>query len=239
MAELPSRKLGYEEFLEWCDEDTWAEWVDGEVVVLSPASRRHQEVVGFLVQTLGVFVRARGLGVVFSARFQMETGPDLRGREPDLLFVARENLGRLRERYLDGPVDLVVEVAPPAAGCATAGRSARTTRRTGCGSTGWWTRRHSGRTSTFWVRTGGTTAGGPDGVYRSEVVTGFWLRPDWVWQDPLPLGARRSEGARRGVGRRGAGYRSGDPLLSEAPVEPWASRTLPTPSADPQGRSPG
>ncbi len=130
-------------------------------MVLSPASRRHQEVVGFLVQTLGVFVRARGLGVVFSVRFQMETGPDLPGREPDLLFVARENLGRLRERYLDGPVGLVVEVAPPAAGCATAGRSAPTTRRTGCGSTGWWTRRHSGRTSTFWVRTGGTTAGGP------------------------------------------------------------------------------
>lgn len=22
--------------------------------------------------------------------------------------------------------------------------------------------------------------------FVSEVVTGFWLRPDWLWQDPLP-----------------------------------------------------
>jgi hypothetical protein len=111
--ELPARKLTYEEFLTWCDEDTWAEWVDGEVVVLSPASVRHQQLVDFLVQTLGVYVQAKGLGLLLSAPFQMKTGPDLPGREPDLLFVARENLGRLKDRYLEGPADLVVEVVSP------------------------------------------------------------------------------------------------------------------------------
>jgi len=25
-----------------------------------------------------------------------------------------------------------------------------------------------------------------EGVYRSQAVPGFWLRPDWLWQDPLP-----------------------------------------------------
>jgi hypothetical protein len=24
------------------------------------------------------------------------------------------------------------------------------------------------------------------GVYRSQVVPGFWLRVDWLWQKPLP-----------------------------------------------------
>src|SRR5438067_974188 len=33
-----------------------------------------------------------------------------RGREPALLFVAREHLDRLRRTYLGGPADLVVEV---------------------------------------------------------------------------------------------------------------------------------
>lgn len=28
----PAEKLTFEEFLTWCDEDTWAEWVDGEVI---------------------------------------------------------------------------------------------------------------------------------------------------------------------------------------------------------------
>jgi len=25
-----------------------------------------------------------------------------------------------------------------------------------------------------------------EGVMRSEVLPGFWLRPEWLWQDPLP-----------------------------------------------------
>ncbi len=25
-----------------------------------------------------------------------------------------------------------------------------------------------------------------DGVYRSAVVPGFWLREEWLWQEPLP-----------------------------------------------------
>jgi hypothetical protein len=32
VAEQP-RKMTYEEFLDWCDEDTLAEWVDGDVVM--------------------------------------------------------------------------------------------------------------------------------------------------------------------------------------------------------------
>jgi len=25
-----------------------------------------------------------------------------------------------------------------------------------------------------------------DGIYRSEIVKGFWLRVSWLWQDPMP-----------------------------------------------------
>ena len=39
-------KLSYEEFLDWCDEDTLAEWVDGEITMYSPASNRHQDLSG-------------------------------------------------------------------------------------------------------------------------------------------------------------------------------------------------
>jgi len=39
----PQGKISFEEFLAWCDEDTWAEWEDGEVVILTPAARKHQK----------------------------------------------------------------------------------------------------------------------------------------------------------------------------------------------------
>jgi Uma2 family endonuclease len=45
MGEPAKTKLSYEEFLKLYDEDTRAEWVDGEVILLSPASNRHQDLV--------------------------------------------------------------------------------------------------------------------------------------------------------------------------------------------------
>jgi hypothetical protein len=45
MGEPANTKLSYEEFLKLYDEDTRAEWVDGEVILLSPASNRHQDLV--------------------------------------------------------------------------------------------------------------------------------------------------------------------------------------------------
>ena len=50
-ASSPPR-MTYEEFLEWCDEDTYAEWVDGEVILMSPVSARHQLVATFLAALL-------------------------------------------------------------------------------------------------------------------------------------------------------------------------------------------
>ena len=62
----PLSKMTYEEFLDWADEDTLAEWVDGEVVMYSPASKQHQLIVGFLEKVLGTFVEQHNLGVVLS-----------------------------------------------------------------------------------------------------------------------------------------------------------------------------
>src|SRR3989304_2068525 len=102
---VPSAKMTYEEFLDWADEDTWAEWVNGEVMIMTPASYRHQDLADFLTALLRFFVETRQAGIVCSAPFQMKTGPDLPGREPDVLVVASANLGRLQTNRLDGPAD--------------------------------------------------------------------------------------------------------------------------------------
>lgn len=40
----------------------------------------------------------------------MKTGSSLAGREPDLLFVSKGHLHRLKETYLEGPADLIIEI---------------------------------------------------------------------------------------------------------------------------------
>jgi Uma2 family endonuclease len=58
-----------------------------------------------------MFVGHFGLGSRFRAPFQMKLARS--GREPDLLFVAKDQLDRLAEMYLNGPADLVIEVISP------------------------------------------------------------------------------------------------------------------------------
>jgi len=187
-VELPTKKLTYEEFLEWCDEDTWAEWVDGDVIVLSPASRRHQELADFLSRVLGIFIEVRDLGVLLSAPFQMKTGPDLPGREPDLLFVAKGRLEVLKETYLDGPADLVVEVVSSESRLRDRGTKFAEYEMGGVRE--YWLLDPEERRADFY-RLGEDGRYRiidlePGGIYRSMVLPGFWLKVDWLWQEPLP-----------------------------------------------------
>ena len=111
---IPAGPLTFEEFHDWCDEDTWAEWVDGEIELVPAASDRHQNLADFLTALLRIVGQDRGAGRVLSAPFLMRLPASLRrGREPDDLFVAREHLDRLRPTYLDGAADLAIEVTSP------------------------------------------------------------------------------------------------------------------------------
>jgi len=106
----PKGKISYEDFLAWCDEDTWAEWVDGDIIMVSPASTRHQLISLFLASLLGPYVGSRNLGQVLTAPFQMKLDKTRSGREPDLLYIASAHLNRLKDTYLDGPADMVIEI---------------------------------------------------------------------------------------------------------------------------------
>jgi Uma2 family endonuclease len=111
LLETSARPIPYEEFLARADEDTLAEWVQGEVRPYSPASRSHQDIAGFLYAILRTYVELHHLGVVWLAPFQMKLSRS--GREPDVLFVAQEHLHRLHPTHLEGPADLVIEIVSP------------------------------------------------------------------------------------------------------------------------------
>jgi Uma2 family endonuclease len=185
------RRMTYEEFLSWADEDTRAEWVAlpgekvGEVVVTSPASKQHQSIAGFLNRVICTFVEQHDLGVVLTAPFQMKLE---HGREPDVLFVAAEHLGRLQETFLDGPADLVIEIISPES--VGRDRGDKFYEYEAGGVREYWLIDPLRQMADFYrLDESGryrATLAGQEGVYRSEVVAGFWLRVEWLWQEPLP-----------------------------------------------------
>lgn len=109
VSETGLPKMTFEEFLEWADEDTFAEWADGEVTLLTTTAQ-HQLICKFLLLILDQWVLAKDLGVVLLAPFLMRLATRKSGREPDVLFIAKERMDRIRGSWLDGPADLVVEV---------------------------------------------------------------------------------------------------------------------------------
>src|SRR5258708_1698505 len=101
--------LSYEEFLTAYN-GVRAEWVNGEVVMVTPASDRHQDLVDFLAALLRIYIETKELGWVRSAPFQMRLTSGARGREPDLLFVKKEPMTLFPATYLPSPPDLPLEV---------------------------------------------------------------------------------------------------------------------------------
>ncbi|MGH7965190.1 MAG: Uma2 family endonuclease [Candidatus Binatia bacterium] len=184
LPDVPAGKMSYEDFLAWADEDALAEWVNGEIVMTSPASKRHQDLSGFLESILRVFVEVHQLGAVFSGPFQMKLE---HGREPDVLFVAREHLDRLKQTYLDGPADLVIEIISPES--AGRDRGDKFYEYEAGGVPEYWLLDPQRRTVEFYCLEDEQyhlAFSGAAGEYYSKSVPGFWLRVEWLWQEPLP-----------------------------------------------------
>jgi Uma2 family endonuclease len=174
----PKEKLSFEEFLAWCDEDTWAEWVDGEVIMVSPASARHQDIAGFLEAILRIVTEAGDLGKLFQAPFLMRMPERPSGREPDLLFVQRDRLHLIEDNFLDGPADLAVEIVSPESIGRDRGDKFVEYERAGIRE--YWLIDPDREAAEFYeLGSDGRYRPAPteEGGFRSKVIPGLWLRP--------------------------------------------------------------
>lgn len=186
-----SRQISYEDFLEWADEDMLTEWVDGEVIIASHSTDRDQVIREFLHNVLRIFVGVNKQGILRSECFQMKL--ERSGREPDLFFVAKEHLDRLKPTYLDGPADMVVEIASLESVGRDRGEKFFEYERAGIPE--YWLIDPVRQWAEFYVLEEGghyqPVATGREGVVHSTVITGFWMRIEWLWYPPPILQALR------------------------------------------------
>lgn len=183
---LPLKKLTFEEFLDWCDEDTRAEWINGRVVILSPDNVPHNRIDLFLVSVLGIYIQTHKLGEIFNnvlMRLQATTS----ARLPDLMFISKARAEQLRHTYMDGAADLAVEIISPES--VDRDKSDKFSEYQIAGVREYWIIDPINRMAEFY-ELGSDRRYYPvplcDGAFRSTVVPGFWLKPNWLWQDPLP-----------------------------------------------------
>jgi Uma2 family endonuclease len=175
-----------EEFEAWCDEDVKAEYVNGEVIVHSPVSTRHNDAVLFLAGLLRVIVQQHDLGRVLGPELQVRLRPGLR-RVPDLLFVAKERADMIHPTLVEGAPDLIVEIVSPDSVERDWREKYLEYQAAGVGEY-WVVDLEYQRMAVYRLseerRYQAVSA--EEGVYRSQVLPGFWLRTEWLWQEPLP-----------------------------------------------------
>jgi Uma2 family endonuclease len=185
----PKERMTFEEYLEWCDEDTWAEWVGGEVRFLPQVTSQHQEILGFLMVLRNGYIESKNLGKMLTLGYLMYL-PDIpSARFPDILFARRKHADRFQEYFFNGAADLVIEIVSPESSARDRGEKFVEYEKAGVRE--YWLIDPIRRIAEFNVlnSAGVYQSVKPDarGIYRSQVVDGFWLHVEWLWQDPLPM----------------------------------------------------
>ena len=177
--------ISYEAFLERTDL-TFAEWVDGEVIVKPSETSRHQDLVVFLSTSISVWIEERDLGWTLS-RFQIKLAPNLPGREPDFFFVRHASPAKLHTYYLEGPADLTVEIASLKSRARDRGEKFYEYEQAGVKEY-WLIDPEREQAEFYLLDERGVYQAVPldDGVFRSEVLEGLGLDTSWLWQEPLP-----------------------------------------------------
>jgi Uma2 family endonuclease len=189
----------FEEWLAWSlRQEEQTELEDGKVIFVHrnyrgeymPVKLVYQALTQYLYEILRAWLRRNALsGAIFTSSVTMRTPQRRRyGREPDLLYVAPENLERLQETFVDGPADLCVEIVSPES--EERDRDVKFLEYQEAGVREYWIIDPDSRSTQFWrIDETGFYRRVPldaEGVYTSEVISGLALRPAWLWEDPLP-----------------------------------------------------
>lgn len=176
-----------EEFFQTAPDDRKAELIDGVLVMPSPASDPHEDLNGFLLSVIRMFVEENNLGLVRGSNTPVNLGVG-HDFEPDLLFVARARAGIVEYDGVFGAPDLVIEILSPGTAYLDRGIKRRTYAQAGVREL-WLLSPESLRKSAFYQRSGeaGLARVQPEGgVIRSLAVPGLWFKFEWLW----PRGGR-------------------------------------------------
>jgi len=185
---LPPRHMTEAEFLAWGDEDVRAEWVDGEVILMPAENLIHIDLNYWLAWLLRLFVDRTGIGGrVVGSGLYVRLSAQRRLRVPDLLYVRPERIQLLQPTLLDGPPDLALEIVSPES--QSRDRELKFKEFEAAGVREYWIVDPMSKTVEAYALDAAQKylrVPEAEGKIHSAVVPGFYLRPEWLWMQPLP-----------------------------------------------------
>jgi Uma2 family endonuclease len=179
------RAITFEEFCAIVDGDQKADLIDGVIYMASPDNTDANDIAGWLYWLLRAFVRQKGLGKVYHSRVAFRIN-DINAPEPDVAYVRTSRLGAIHRGFIEGSPDLAVEVVSP----DSIDRDYEKKRRQYelAGVREYWIVDEIKKEFILLrlVEEAFREVPPKKGILSSRAVPGFWLRPEWLWQSPLP-----------------------------------------------------
>lgn len=110
---MPATRITWRDVLTMPEDGNMYEAIGGELHVTPAPKPRHEWVRMNLVYALLDLIVRPGHGRVFAAPIGVEFPDTEEGVQPDILVVSTERLNVVREDWIQGPPDLVIEVLSP------------------------------------------------------------------------------------------------------------------------------
>jgi Uma2 family endonuclease len=168
------------------DEDTRADLIDGVLIVHSPATVEHDDLVTFIASLLRFYAGTKELGLVLGASNALVRLKMGRKVAPDVFFVSKRRVPRPLPKQFEGAPDLVIEVLSRSNRGYDLGEKRAAYQAAGVGEI-WFVdadaremildRRRDAKYVSETLH---------EGRVASEMVESFWLDASWLWQSPLP-----------------------------------------------------
>lgn len=187
MVSVPRiHRYTFEEFCSLVREDQKADLIDGVIYMASPESIEANALFVWLLRLLGDFVEERDLGFIFGSRVAFRLD-DTNGPEPDIAFVSKAHAHRIERGRVVGPPDLALEIVSLESIDRDYQKKRLLYQRAGVPEY-WIVDDVQGTVTVFRLTPRGRyrEVRPKKGELRSEALPGFWLRPEWLWQEPRP-----------------------------------------------------
>ena len=189
-----SYPMSFEEFLAHPHFDWPVEWVNGQVFRMAETNALHHVTVDFIKDVVESFVHTQDLGMVCSAPFQVRLPRS--SRCPDLSFISSTRLDTVKDAYILGGPDIVVEVLSPFSAAQDRGEKFFEYEQAQIRE--YWLIDPQRQWAEFYAlnRLGRyqPSVVGDAGVFRSRTLRQFWLRLEWLWERPQPKAILREMG---------------------------------------------
>ena len=163
------------------------EWDNGELIKMSPVTRLHDFLSGYLYIFLTTYFRFRPIGVVMREPFLMRVDSAGVKREPDLQIILNDNPGEFTDTAMLGPADICIEVVSPESVERDYGTKLRLYEMAGVKE--YWLIDYLRRAAHFYrLNDEGNYILQPieSGVYETPLLPGLHIDVPTLWSQPLP-----------------------------------------------------